>query len=91
MAPSERLREPNLVRSEFVTGSDVIESDTRSEPGPELARSAIGLVTAICRLIVSAVDDAFDLVLTVVSGGAATLEGREDPPANFGGASEGSP
>jgi hypothetical protein len=74
-----------------VAGSDIFESDTRLKTGLELAGSAIGLVTAICRLIVSAIDDALDLVLTVVSGGAATLEGRQHPPANFGGASEESP
>jgi hypothetical protein len=91
MAPAERLREPDLVRSEFVAGSGIIERDTRSKTGPELVRSAIGLVTAICRLIVSAIDVALGPVLTVVSGGAATLEGHEDPPANFGWANEGSP
>ena len=85
MAPAERLREPDLVRSEFVAGSGIIERDTRSKTGPELVRSAIG------RLIVSAIDAALGPVLTVVSGGAATLEGHEDPPANFGWANEGSP
>jgi hypothetical protein len=74
-----------------VAGSDIFESDTGSKAGPELAGSAIGLVTSICCPVVSAIDVAPDLDPNVVSGGTATLEGHEDPPASFGGASEESP
>jgi hypothetical protein len=71
-----------------VAGSDTFESGRQSKTGPELSGSAIGLVTAICLPAVGSIDLALDLVLNVVSGGAANLEGPEDPPANFGGASE---
>jgi hypothetical protein len=91
MASAERLPESDLVRSDFVAGSDIFESDSRSKAGPELAGSASDLVTAICLPVVSAIDVTLDLVLTVVSSGAAALEGHEDSPANFGGASEESP
>jgi hypothetical protein len=91
MAPAERLRGSDLVRSDFVASSAILESDRRSQTGPDLGGSASGCVTAFGRLIVGAIEDALDPVVIVVSGGAAILQGRWDPPVIFGGASKGSP
>ena len=64
MAPAERLREPDLVRSDFVVGSDTLDSGTRSKTGPEPAGSVFGLASAICLFARSAIEVALDHVLT---------------------------